>query len=53
MYWWLKAKLNDEVGAVLVQNPNFFGNIEDVTKVSELAHGIKKCYSVVSVDPSS
>ena len=49
----LKAKLNDEVGAVLVQNPNFFGNIEDVTKVSELAHGFKKCYSVVSVDPSS
>ena len=49
----LKAKLNDEVGAVLVQNPNFFGNIEDVTKVSELAHEYKKCYSVVSVDPSS
>lgn len=49
----LKAKLNEEIGAVLVQNPNFFGNIEDVTKISELAHSFKKCYSVVSIDPSS
>ena len=49
----LKSKLNDDIASVLVQSPNFFGNIEDLTKVSELAHSIKKCYSVAAVDPSS
>lgn len=49
----LKNKLTDEVGAVLVQSPNFFGNIEDLTKLSEITHTKKKCYFVSSVDPSS
>lgn len=49
----LKNKLTDEVGAVLVQSPNFFGNIEDLTKLSEVVHSKKKCYFVSSVDPSS
>lgn len=49
----LNKKLNDEIAAVLVQSPNFFGNIEDMTKISEIAHSIKKCYSVAAVDPSS
>lgn len=49
----LKKKLDDKTAAVLVQNPNFFGNIEDVTKISEIVHNIKKCYLVESVDPSS
>lgn len=49
----LESKLSDEIGAVIVQSPNFFGNIEDLTKVAEMAHSIKKCYAVASVDPSS
>lgn len=49
----LKSKLTDEIGSILVQSPNFFGNIEDLTKVAEIAHSIKKCYAVASVDPSS
>lgn len=49
----LNKKLNDEIAAILVQSPNFFGNIEDMTKISEIAHSIKKCYSVAAVDPSS
>jgi len=34
----LKEKLNDTVAGVLVQSPNFYGIIEDVTAISALAH---------------
>lgn len=49
----LEKKLTDDVGAVLVQNPNFFGNIENVAEFSKVVHSKKKCYLVSSVDPSS
>ena len=32
------ASLNDQVAAVLVQNPNFFGCVEDVSDLSERVH---------------
>ncbi len=37
----LEAKLSDEVAAVIVQSPNFFGVIEDARRTAELArsHG--------------
>ena len=34
----LEAKLNDEVAAVIVQSPNFFGVIEQTRRAAELAH---------------
>ncbi len=34
----LEAALNDDVAAVLVQQPNFFGLLEDVRAVTEAAH---------------
>lgn len=34
----LEAKLSDEVAAVIVQSPNFFGNVERVRQAAELAH---------------
>jgi len=34
----LDAKLNDQTAAVIVQNPNFFGCLEPVKAVAELAH---------------
>lgn len=46
----LNAKLDDTVAGVFVQYPNFFGGIEDLRKIGELAHA-KKALFVVSVNP--
>jgi len=34
----LERKLNDLTAAVIVQSPNFFGVVEDVSRVTEMAH---------------
>jgi len=34
----LEAAITDETACVLVQSPNFFGTIEDVAAIAELAH---------------
>ncbi len=34
----LKASVTDETACVLIQSPNFFGTIEDVEAVAEIAH---------------
>jgi len=47
-----KAALTDEVGAVLIQNPNFFGCIDDLTDLIEEVHAVK-AISVLSAYPVS
>src|SRR5215472_2788198 len=34
----LEKKITDETACVLIQSPNFFGTIEDVAAIAELAH---------------
>ncbi|QRN85224.1 aminomethyl-transferring glycine dehydrogenase subunit GcvPA [Clostridia bacterium] len=46
----LKASINDKTGAVAVQYPNFFGNIEDLKAVADLAHEHKAMFIVVVGD---
>lgn len=46
----LEAKLTDNVAGVLVQYPNFFGSIEDIRTISELAHRQKALF-VTAVNP--
>ncbi|MBI9018082.1 MAG: aminomethyl-transferring glycine dehydrogenase subunit GcvPA [Phycisphaerae bacterium] len=45
----LKAQIDDKTAAVVVQNPNFFGCIDDFTDIAELVHAnkgllIASCY---------
>ncbi|MED4783364.1 aminomethyl-transferring glycine dehydrogenase subunit GcvPA [Brevibacillus choshinensis] len=35
----LEALINDNTAAVIVQYPNFFGNVEDLSVVESIAHG--------------
>ena len=49
----LEKNVGANTAAVIVQNPNFFGIIEDIKAVEELTHKQKKAMLVVSVDPIS
>jgi len=49
----LKANVDDKTGCVLLQTPNFFGNIEDSFAVEEITHSAKKALFIVAVDPIS
>ncbi|MGX7109235.1 aminomethyl-transferring glycine dehydrogenase subunit GcvPA [Facklamia miroungae] len=46
----LKAKLNPEVAAVIVQYPNFFGSIEDLKAIKAVLEGTKTLL-IVSANP--
>ena len=46
----LKEVVDDNTACVLLQNPNFFGMIEDVDEVGQIAHDKKSMY-VLSVNP--
>lgn len=48
----LAAAVDDQTACVLIQQPNFFGCLEDLQAVSELAHDAG-ALSVVSFDPIS
>ncbi|TAL70014.1 MAG: aminomethyl-transferring glycine dehydrogenase subunit GcvPA [Bacteroidetes bacterium] len=48
----LKKSIDKNVSAVIVQQPNFYGNLEDVQEIEKLAHSVGALF-VVSVDPIS
>ncbi|SNX53355.1 aminomethyl-transferring glycine dehydrogenase subunit GcvPA [Thermoanaerobacterium sp. RBIITD] len=48
----LKSSLNSNVAALIVQNPNFFGIIEDLKEVEEIVHK-NKSLLIMYVDPIS
>ena len=48
----LRGKLNENTAAVLLQNPNFFGIIEEVNRVAEVVHE-NNSLLIVSADPIS
>jgi glycine dehydrogenase subunit 1 len=47
----LKKELDEDTAAVLVQYPNFFGQIEPLEKINELISTQKKTMSIVSSNP--
>ncbi len=48
----LAARIDDDTAAVVIQYPNFFGQLEDVSAIVEAAHA-KGALAIVSVDPIS
>jgi glycine dehydrogenase subunit 1 len=49
----LRAKVNDQTKAVVVQQPNFFGCIEDMRAIEPLAHQGKSLCISVTTEPAS
>ena len=49
----LKNKLSDDAACVIMQNPNFFGVIEDMKAACDLTHELKKTYFIADVDTNS
>lgn len=49
----LKKLVDNDTASVIVQNPNFFGIIEDLSEIEKVAHSAKKAKLIVSVDPIS
>lgn len=49
----LTARIDDDTGCVLIQTPNFFGNIEESFRIEEIVHSSKKALLVAAVDPIS
>ncbi|MGE0606188.1 MAG: aminomethyl-transferring glycine dehydrogenase subunit GcvPA [Pirellulales bacterium] len=48
----LRSAVNDQTACVLVQQPNFLGNLEEVAELGRIAHEAGAMF-VVSVDPIS
>jgi glycine dehydrogenase subunit 1 len=49
----LQTKADDNTACVLVQTPNFLGNLEDMFAIEKITHSTKKALLIVSVDPIS
>lgn len=49
----LKGLMDESVGSIVMQSPNFFGNLEDADAISEIAHSHPKGLLIASVDPIS
>ena len=48
----LKSMVSKDTSAVIVQHPNPYGNLENVTEIEKIAHACG-CLYIVSVDPMS
>jgi len=48
----LKEVITEETASVIVQNPNFFGQLEDLAQLADLAHDVDALFVVVA-DPIS
>ncbi len=49
----LASMMNETIGSVIVQNPNFYGNIEPVQALDAIIHSQPKTLLIAAVDPIS
>jgi glycine dehydrogenase subunit 1 len=47
----LESQLDDEVAAIVVQYPNFYGSIEDLERIQEMKEKYKKVLLIVVANP--
>jgi len=47
----LKAKLNDTISSVIIQHPNFFGNLEETDEINHLIKQHPQVQFIVSFNP--
>ncbi len=47
----LKEMMTDDTACVLIQHPNYYGNLESAAEIGEIAHSIKNCRYIMSVNP--
>ncbi len=50
---WIEKEINDQCAAILIQNPNFFGVIENIELFSEIAHKNNALQIVSIAEPVS
>jgi glycine dehydrogenase subunit 1 len=49
----LEAMMDESIGSVVVQSPNFYGNLEDAKALDAMVHSQPKCLLIACVDPIS
>ncbi|MCB5272437.1 MAG: aminomethyl-transferring glycine dehydrogenase subunit GcvPA [Candidatus Cloacimonetes bacterium] len=49
----LKGMMDDTIGSVVLQSPNYFGNLEDTQAISKVVHSSEGCLLIAAVDPIS
>ncbi|HOG27080.1 MAG TPA: aminomethyl-transferring glycine dehydrogenase subunit GcvPA [Candidatus Cloacimonas sp.] len=49
----LEAMMDETIGSVVLQTPNFYGNLEDAKAIDTIVHKNSKCLLIASVDPVS
>ncbi|MCG2676363.1 aminomethyl-transferring glycine dehydrogenase subunit GcvPA [bacterium] len=49
----LQEKVSDKTAAVLIQNPNFFGSLENLKEIERIIHKNKALFIVAIVEPTS
>jgi glycine dehydrogenase subunit 1 len=49
----LKAAVDEKTSCVVIQTPNFYGNMEEVFEIDAIVHAQEKCLLIAAVDPIS
>ncbi len=49
----LKDTIDEQTSCVLIQTPNFYGNLENMFEIDNIVHSLEKCLLVTSVNPIS
>ncbi len=47
----LKELMTDDTACVLIQHPNYYGSLEEAAEIGQIAHSVKNCKFIMSVNP--